>query len=80
MNLDHSVEQLAINSIRTLSIDMIEKAKSGHPGLPMGAAPMAYELWTKHMKHNPSNPNWFTATALFSRQVMVPHCYTACFT
>ena len=59
MTLDHSVEQLAINSIRTLSIDMIEKAKSGHPGLPMGAAPMAYELWTKHMKHNPANPNWF---------------------
>ncbi|MGA9173896.1 MAG: transketolase, partial [Thermoactinomyces sp.] len=42
-----------------LSIDQIEKANSGHPGLPMGAAPMAYELWAKHMNHNPSNPNWF---------------------
>ncbi|ARU61117.1 transketolase [Tumebacillus avium] len=53
-----NIEQLAINAIRTLSIDMIEKAKSGHPGLPMGAAPMTYELWTKHLKHNPANPEW----------------------
>ncbi|WP_100399231.1 transketolase [Bacillus sp. FJAT-44742] len=54
-----NVEQLAINTIRTLSIDSIEKANSGHPGLPMGAAPMAFALWTKVMKHNPSNPEWF---------------------
>lgn len=53
------IEQLAINTIRTLSIDMIEKANSGHPGLPMGAAPMAYQLWTHQMKHNPANPQWF---------------------
>jgi transketolase len=53
-----NIEQQAINAIRTLSIDMIEKAKSGHPGLPMGAAPMIYELWTKHLKHNPGNPEW----------------------
>ncbi len=53
-----STDQLAINTIRTLSIDMIEKANSGHPGMPMGAAPMAYELWTNHMKHNPKNPKW----------------------
>lgn len=53
------IDQLAINTIRTLSIDAIEKANSGHPGLPMGAAPMAYTLWTKHMQHNPSNPKWF---------------------
>ena len=52
-------DQMAINTIRTLSIDAIEKANSGHPGLPMGAAPMAYTLWTKHMHHNPSNPQWF---------------------
>ncbi|OQP18714.1 hypothetical protein, partial [Geobacillus zalihae] len=43
----HSIEELAITTIRTLSIDAIEKAKSGHPGMPMGAAPMAYTLWTK---------------------------------
>jgi len=53
------IDQLGVNTIRTLSIDGVEKANSGHPGLPMGAAPMAYELWTKHLKHNPSNPKWF---------------------
>lgn len=53
------IEQLAINTIRTLSIDAIEKSNSGHPGMPMGAAPMAYTLWAKEMNHNPANPNWF---------------------
>ncbi|WP_431029600.1 transketolase [Lysinibacillus sp. LZ02] len=53
------MDQLAINAIRTLSIDAIEKANSGHPGLPMGAAPMAYTLWTKQLRHNPQNPKWF---------------------
>ncbi|MBS4177008.1 transketolase [Lederbergia citrea] len=55
----NQVDQLAVNTIRTLSIDAIEKAKSGHPGLPMGAAPMAYALWTRFMNHNPKNPAWF---------------------
>jgi transketolase len=55
---DHT-DELAITTIRTLSIDAIEKAKSGHPGLPMGAAPMAYTLWTQFMNHNPKNPKWF---------------------
>ena len=53
------VDELAINTVRTLSIDSIEKANSGHPGLPMGAAPMAYTLFAKFMNHNPSNPDWF---------------------
>jgi transketolase len=53
-----TIDQLAIDTIRTLSIDAIEKAKSGHPGLPMGAAPMAYELWARFLKHNPDNPKW----------------------
>ncbi|MGE7621654.1 transketolase [Viridibacillus sp. NPDC096237] len=57
--MTQQADQLAINTIRTLSIDAIEKANSGHPGLPMGAAPMAYTLWTKQLRHNPSNPNWF---------------------
>ncbi|WP_394237690.1 transketolase [Niallia oryzisoli] len=52
------IDQLAINTIRTLSIDSIEKANSGHPGITMGAAPMAYTLWSKEMNHNPANPNW----------------------
>lgn len=53
------LDQLCINTIRTLSIDAVQKAKSGHPGLPMGAAAMAYVLWTRHLKHNPSNPSWY---------------------
>jgi transketolase len=53
-----STKELAINTIRTLSIDAIEKAKSGHPGMPMGAAPMAYVLWANVMNHNPYNPKW----------------------
>jgi transketolase len=54
-----SLEQLSINTIRTLSIDSIEKANSGHPGMPMGSAPMAYKLFTEFMQHNPKNPEWF---------------------
>ncbi|MCK1993827.1 transketolase [Peribacillus muralis] len=53
------LDALSINTIRTLSIDAIEKANSGHPGMPMGAAPMAYKLWTDYMNHNPKNPDWF---------------------
>ena len=52
-------DQLAVNTIRTLSIDAIEKANSGHPGLPMGAAPMAYTLWSRHLNFNPSSMDWF---------------------
>lgn len=51
--------QQAINTIRMLSVDAIEEANSGHPGLPLGAAPMAYTLWAQHMKHNPRHPEWF---------------------
>ncbi len=53
-----SLEQLCINSIRFLAIDAVEKAKSGHPGLPMGAAPMAFVLWDRFLKFNPKNPKW----------------------
>ena len=51
-------ENLAINTLRVLSSEMVDKANSGHPGLPLGAAPMAFTLWEKHMKHNPKNPDW----------------------
>ncbi|QIR40930.1 transketolase [Tolypothrix sp. PCC 7910] len=54
-----SLEELSINSIRFLAIDAVEKAKSGHPGLPMGAAPMAFVLWDRFMRFNPKNPKWF---------------------
>ncbi|MFS0658770.1 transketolase [Niallia alba] len=57
--MNTKLDHLSIASIRTLSIDTIEKAKSGHPGMPMGAAPMAYTLWTSYMNHNPKNPDWF---------------------
>ena len=60
MNLtQNEIEQLGINTIRTLAIDAIQKANSGHPGMPMGCAPIAYLLYTKIMKHNPANPLWF---------------------
>jgi len=53
-----NIDNLAINTIRTLSADAIQKSNSGHPGLPLGCAPMAYTLWSKQMKHNPKNPKW----------------------
>ena len=53
-----SIDDLCINTIRTLSIDAVEKAKSGHPGMPMGAATMAYVLWTRHLRHDPKHPAW----------------------
>lgn len=52
------LEKLAINTIRTLAIDAVQKADSGHPGLPMGAAPMAYTLWMRHLRFNPHHPQW----------------------
>src|SRR5882762_8525897 len=52
------LDQLCINTIRTLSLDAVQKAQSGHPGLPLGAAPMAYVLWTRFLRHNPKNPKW----------------------
>jgi transketolase len=54
-----SLEELCINSIRFLAIDAVEKASSGHPGLPMGAAPMSFVLWDRFMRYNPKNPQWF---------------------
>ena len=53
-----TLERLAIDTIRTLSIDAVQKANSGHPGAPMGAAPMAFVLWTRHLRHSPANPQW----------------------
>ncbi|MEW6187245.1 MAG: transketolase [Thermodesulfobacteriota bacterium] len=53
-----AIDQLYINTIRMLAVDAVQKANSGHPGMPMGAAPMAYVLWTRFLKHNPRNPLW----------------------
>jgi transketolase len=53
-----AIDQLCINTIRTLSMDAVQKANSGHPGTPMALAPLAYVLWTRHLRHNPANPKW----------------------
>ena len=52
------LDQLCINTIRTLAMDAVQKANSGHPGLPMGMADVAYVLWTRFLRHNPANPDW----------------------
>ncbi|HEX7332268.1 MAG TPA: transketolase [Pyrinomonadaceae bacterium] len=57
-NSNPELDQLCINTIRALTLDAVQKANSGHPGLPLGAAPMAYVLWTRFMRHNPRNPKW----------------------
>lgn len=54
----NNINELSVNAIRILSADAIQKANSGHPGLPLGCASMAYELWANHMNHNPADPNW----------------------
>jgi transketolase len=56
--VEKTLDQLCVDTIRTLSIDAVENAKSGHPGMPLGAAPMAYVLWQRHLKHNPRDPKW----------------------
>src|SRR5580698_9880284 len=56
--MSSALDQQCINTLRFLSVDMVQKANSGHPGLPLGAAPMAYALWTKQLKFNPRDPHW----------------------
>lgn len=58
MSEKQKLDQLAVDAIRVLSAESVQKANSGHPGLPMGSAAMAYELWANHMAHNPADPNW----------------------
>ena len=58
MNPSTSLQENAINTIRFLAVDAIQDANSGHPGMPMGAAAMAYTLWTRHLRFNPRNPSW----------------------
>jgi transketolase len=60
MSIDQKkLEEICINTIRFLAVDGVQKANSGHPGMPMGCAPIAYLLFTKHMKYNPANPSWY---------------------
>jgi transketolase len=57
-SIDPALEQLAINTVRTLAMDAVQKAESGHPGTPMALAPLAYVLWTRHLRHDPKDPSW----------------------
>ncbi|TLN09232.1 transketolase, partial [bacterium] len=59
MNTGKEFTDQAVNAIRFLAVDGVQKAKSGHPGLPMGTAAMAFAIWTRHLHHNPANPGWF---------------------
>ena len=59
MKLNRELQDLCINTIRMLSADAVQNANAGHPGMPMGAAAMAFTLWTQFLKHNPRNPQWF---------------------
>ena len=59
MKTPRVLDQLCVNTLRTLAIDAVQKANSGHPGLPLGAAPMAYVLWTQFLKHHPKKPDWY---------------------
>lgn len=72
-------DQLAVDTLRALSIDTIEKANSGHPGLPMGAAPMAYTLWTRHLNFNPQSKDYFNRDRSYYLQGMVQHYCIACY-
>src|SRR5215207_6213198 len=58
VSLSMSLQTLCINAIRTLAIDAVQQANSGHPGLPLDAAPMAYVIWTRFLRHNPRDPHW----------------------
>ena len=75
-----TIDTTCVNAIRVLSADAIQKANSGHPGLPLGAAPIAYELWANHMNHNAKDPNGRTGTALSSLQATARCCCIRCFT
>jgi transketolase len=55
---NEALDRLCVNTIRALALDAVQKAESGHPGLPLGMAPAAYVLWTRFMRHNPRNPRW----------------------
>lgn len=67
-----AIDALSVNSIRVLAADAIQKANSGHPGLPLGSAPMAYELWANHMNHNPANPKWENRDRFILPAAMAP--------
>jgi transketolase len=78
MTMSDSLDQQCVDTLRFLSVDMVQKADSGHPSLPLGAAPMAYTLWARHPKHHPANPQWPIVIASCFQPVTVRRCFTAC--
>ena len=74
-----SLESLCVNSIRMLAVDAVNKSNSGHPGLPMGCAPMGYALWQNILNHNPITQNGSIETVLYYQLVMVVCFYIPCF-
>ena len=75
----NNIDTMSVNAIRVLSADAIQKAKSGHPGLPLGCASVAYELWAKHLKHNPKDPDWKDRDRFILEDMVLCFC-TPCFT
>ncbi len=75
------LQTLAINTLRFLSADAVQQANSGHPGLPMGAAPLAYTIWTRHLRHNPAQPKLARPRPLHPlRRAWLACCCTPCST
>nr|WP_305138082.1 hypothetical protein [Allobaculum sp. Allo2] len=74
-----NIDQQSVNAIRILAADAIQKANSGHPGAPLGTAPMMYELFAKHLSHNPETPNGKIATVLFFPADTAQPACTPCF-
>ena len=68
----NNIDKMSADAIRILSADAIQKAKSGHPGLPLGCADAAYALWAKVLKHNPANPDWFNRDRFILSEDMAP--------
>ena len=79
-SLTPELRQAAVNTIKMLAVDAVEKAKSGHPGAPMGCADMAFVLWTEFLRFDPENPTGPTATASSSPPATAPCCSTRCST
>ena len=75
----NQIDTMSVNAIRVLAADAVQKAKSGHPGLPLGSAAMAYELWANHMNHNPKNPQWKNRDRFILSGGMDQPFFTRCF-
>ena len=78
--LDSELRKSCVNTIRFLAADAVEKAKSGHPGAPMGMADMSFVLWNQFLRYDPDDPDWKIVIVLSSRQVMLRCCFIPCFT